>query len=254
MKNKGSRPVHCKQLSDIAREWDVLVDVRHRQILEGIDLSYCLLLRPTVVQLLNDCSLTRLVDVGCGSGDLSATLAQHCDELLGIDISLRSTEVAASVCGHLQNTSFYAMSVEEFASRSTKPNFSIAVANMTLMTAPHLYEAVAAVAKVLEVGGTFLITITHPCFWPQYRGYERAEWFHYDREIAVEAPFRISNAETPHLTTHFHRPLSAYQRAFSSSGFVIERLVEPMPDAEAEAKYPEPWQFPRFLAFKCRLK
>lgn len=254
MKNKGAHPVQRKDLSDIAKEWDAIVDVRHRQILDGVDLSYDLILKPTVLELLKDCSLTRLIDVGCGSGDLSAILAQHCGELVGIDVSIHSIEVAASVCRHLTNTSFYAASIEEFASRSTCPELSVAVANMTLMTAPDLYQVVAGVAKVLKPGGAFVITILHPCFWPQYWGYDQAEWFRYDREIGIEAPFQISRAETPYLTTHFHRPLSTYERALSRASFVIEKLVEPMPGEEAEARYPEPWQFPRFLALKCRLQ
>jgi len=165
-----------------------------------------------------------------------------------------SVEVAAAVCRHLPNTSFCTASVEQFATRSAQRSFSAAVANMTLMAAPDLHQAIGGAAKLLGSGGVFVITIAHPCFWPQYWGYDRAKWFRYDREIGIEAPFRISHAETSCLTTHFHRPLSQYERCLSRSGFVVQRLVEPMPDAETEAKYPEPWRFPRFLALKCRLE
>jgi SAM-dependent methyltransferase len=255
VKNKRSRPVYRKELSDLAAEWDAIVDVRHRQILEGVDVSYNLILKPTVLELLEDrSSLARLIDVGCGSGDLSASLAQHCGQLVGVDVSPHSVEVAASVCRHLPNTSFYAASVERFASGSAQRDFSVAVANMTLMTAPDLYQAIAGVAKVLSAGGTFVVTIAHPCFWPQYWGYDGADWFRYDREIGIEAPFRISHEETSCLTTHFHRPLSQYAGTLSQLGFVVDRLVEPMPDAEVEARYPERWRFPRFLGLRCRLQ
>jgi SAM-dependent methyltransferase len=253
LKNSGAHPVYRKELSTVAKEWDAVVDVRHRQILNGIDLSYDLVLKPTVLDLLKNCSLSKLIDVGCGSGDLSSALAGYCIELVGVDPSIHSIEVAESVCKNLPNTSFYATSIEEFAIKSMNPDFSIAVANMSLMNAPDLHEAVGGIAKVLKPDGTLIITISHPCFWPQYWGYDEAAWFRYDREIGIQAPFQISRSETPHLTTHFHRPLSTYTNALTGSGFVIEALIEPMPNEEAEARYPERWLYPRFLAFRCRM-
>jgi hypothetical protein len=59
---------------------------------------------------------------------------------------------------------------------------------MTLMTAPDLRAFAKALATLLQARGRFVAILTHPCFWPRYWGYEEEPWFHYEREIFIEAP------------------------------------------------------------------
>ena len=92
--------------------------------------------------------------------------------------------------------------------------------------------------------------LTHPWFWPKYWGYEKASWYRYEREIFVEAEFVTSTCSTEVVTTHVHRPLEQYARAFAEEGLVLETIVEPMPSPEVEALYPKRWAFPRFIALR----
>jgi hypothetical protein len=122
---------------------------------------------------------------------------------------------------------------------------------MTLMTVVSLDRLAAAVSEMLKTGGHFVFTITHPCFWPAYWGYAGAPWFSYGEEIFIEAPFKISNEASDFVTTHIHRPIERYVNVLNSAGFSVIAMVEPMPKAEIQALYPEPWHFPRFLGMKC---
>jgi hypothetical protein len=125
-----------------------------------------------------------------------------------------------------------------------------AVAAMTLMTAPDLRKLARALASLVKTRAWFVATLTHPCFWPKYWGYEEEPWFRYEREMFIEAPFVISKRRTEIRTTHIHRPIEQYVRVFAEEGFRLDALSEPMPPPKVEALYPQPWKFPRFLGLR----
>jgi hypothetical protein len=126
---------------------------------------------------------------------------------------------------------------------------------MVLMDILDLRDFVAAVSKVLRANGAFIFSTTHPWFWPSYYGYVNEPWFRYSLELVIECPFKITAVpDCPLLSTHVHRPLEAYIQGFSKAGLSIEALHEPMPSADIDALYPEPWVYPRYLVGLCRLQ
>lgn len=247
------RPVAGKSLSEIAREWDDIAEVRHRQIASGEDLSFSHVLLPTIRTLLDGCSLENTVDVGCGTGQLTSELAGRSASVAAIDTSARSIGIARESCADQSNVSFHVSSIEEFAMRWPSPQFTTAVANMTLMTCLDLRSFMQAVATVVVPTGSFVATITHPWFWPHYRGYANASWFSYCEEMILEGPFNIALEFSEHVTTHVHRPLVGYLDTLSHFGFRLNQVLEPYPGEEIQELYPDPWQFPRFLALRASL-
>ena len=143
------------------------------------------------------------------------------------------------------------MSIEEFAQQTEPHRFSLAIANMTLMASLDLLSFLRAVAKLLHSGAHFVFTITHPCFWPKYWGYDTADWFNYNQEIIVEAPFKISLDVAETVTTHTHRPLSQYVNSLIEAGFLVEAIIEPFPPSDIDSTYLQKWKYPRFLAIRC---
>lgn len=242
-----------KTHDDLALEWDRIATLRLQQIESGVDISYKDVLTPAIWDLAAGADLTSVLDVGCGVGVLTAELAACADQVVGVDLSAQSVQLAQTRFGQVANASFAHGRIEEFVSGPRVGAFSLAVANMTLMTALSLKELLCATAAALRPGGHLIFTITHPWFWPFYWQYEQADWFDYKSEIVIEAPFRISqDNQSEVVTTHVHRPLEAYVQALIDNGFVIEHFAEPMPSAAVEKRYPEPWRYPRFLAGRCR--
>ena len=132
-----------------------------------------------------------VLDVGCGCGVLTGELATIAGRAIAIDISGKSVATARSVCAAIPNVEFITVSVQEYSRRTGHPSFTLAVANMSLMTTIDLNSAVDAIARLLKPHGHLVFTITHPCFWPLYWQYSR-EWFSYKQDIVIEAPFKIS--------------------------------------------------------------
>jgi hypothetical protein len=110
---------------------------------------------------------------------------------------------------------------------------------MVLMDVIDLDGVLAGARAALHRNARFIATLTHPCFWPHYFGYETAHWFDYNSEIFIQAPFRIANEVTDINTVHVHRPLSWYFAALARSGFRDIRLTELFGEG--------PFAYPRFL-------
>jgi len=246
------RAIKNKTLNEIAHEWDNIAALRMRQIQNGIDISFNHVLCPCIMDLATSCDFSNVIDVGCGCGFLLRELAKISSKVMGVDISGESIRLAQQELAGTKNIALAHSSIEDFADSVQHGSFTLAIANMTLMTTPSLETTVKAISSMLICGGHLIFTITHPFFWPIYWGYSEASWFEYSREIAIEAPFRISSTEEhgPN-TTHIHRSLETYVNVLIAAGFEIDRLVEPLPSPAIEQLYPERWKHPRFIAIRC---
>ncbi|HKB24950.1 MAG TPA: class I SAM-dependent methyltransferase [Methylomirabilota bacterium] len=244
------RPCPAKSHADLAREWDQLAEERHRQIESGEDLSFDHVVVPTTWRLFEGADRAVVLDIGSGTGDFTAQLAQVAGRVIAVDPSRASIMLARRVCRAIQNVRFVEASLEEAASCLDEGPVTAAVAVMTLMTAPDVRGFAKALAALLQTRARFVATLTHPWFWPMYWGYDEEPWFHYEVETFIEAPFVISKCRTEVRTTHIHRPLEQYLNVFAEEGFRLDALAEPMPPAKVQALYPAPWQFPRFLGLR----
>lgn len=249
--NPTVHPVDPKSTTDLAEEWDRIAHVRAGELSGGLDLSYQHVLMPTVEELMGPAA-GRLLDVGCGTGELTRRLSLRAEQVVAIDPSARSIEEARRRSQNIAHIEWRSKSIEDFVRVWRGYQFDVTVANMSLMDAADLNSVLAAVGEILKSGGLFVWTITHPWFWPTYWGYEGAPWFDYNRETFIEAEFRITRHASGLNTTHIHRPLSTYLNSMISHGLAPESLVEPVPDAEAMQRYPEVWKYPRFLGGRCR--
>src|SRR5260221_1336713 len=229
-----------KGQEQIAAEWDAAADRRHEQIISRKDLSFWHVLAPAIMEMLRSCDTRRFLDVGCGTGELTHLVAPTAKEVVGVDISARSVEIARQHNAAFRNVTFAVKNIEQIHLGGAEERFTVVVAAMTLMTVPDLKRAVAGLASALIPGGSVVATITHPCFWPSYWGYNAAPWFAYEKEIFIEAPFRISLETIDRVTTHIHRPLTMYLNVAAENGLSLDAVRELMPPPHAVNLYPDP--------------
>jgi 2-polyprenyl-3-methyl-5-hydroxy-6-metoxy-1,4-benzoquinol methylase len=234
-------------------EWDENAEARHKQIVSEIDVSYHKILIPTIMRLIGDVTGKKIIDVGCGSGYLTAKLAHHASYVLGVDPSRKMIEIANREYNQIPHLEFVNESIEDFSNTRSDNEFDVAVSNMSLITIPDLDETLRAISSLLLPEGIFALNITHPCFYNQYRKYQPAETFQYQIPQAQKGRLIISNDPEglPSPTTHFHRPLQEYFRSLRDASFAIDELIEPFPDSSTEKLYQRPWTVPHFLSIKC---
>lgn len=245
-------PSPLKTQEEIGQEWDRIADVRKHQIADGKDVSFTHVLKPKVLELLDGCDLSHVVDLGCGTGEATKAIGDIASAVVGVDLSSTSISLARERTRRDSHIEVFQGSVEEFPQRWNGAKFTTAVANMTLMDCLDLDNVIQAIAKLLTSAGTLVATITHPWFWPLYWGYQQEVWFDYNKEVVLQGPFGTSFEMTDCITTHVHRPLAAYMDALAQAGFVIDRLDEPLPREDVQELFGERWEFPRFLALRAQ--
>ena len=238
------RRVTSKSQSQIISEWDRLAPTRFEQITSRKDFTFWNILAPAVTDLAKRFGGKKILDAGCGVGVLTSLLDEFSSEVIGVDPSSRSIEIARDNFG--DEATFYCSSLEEFAEIASTTD--MIVANMVLMDVIDLRHFLECAHALLRPGGALIFTITHPCFWPQYYGYANEGWFHYEQEMIVESPFRITSHQDCRLnSTHVHRPLEMYFDLLLETRFSIQLLREPMPTKSAALLYKKPWKTPRYL-------
>jgi len=246
-----------KSNAELASEWNNIAILRHKQILDGKDLSYHYVTTPSILKLvkaeLKSENSYCILDAGCGTGDLTFKLSKQKNvDVVGIDLSSQSIKIAQSEHKGIANLSFSNISIEKYAESSRFwKKYDLIISNMTLMDVSNLDDVLCAISKLLNDNGKFIFSITHPVFWPKYWGYDKLNWFNYRDEIFIETSFNISLYNSNYNTSHIHRPLEMYFEKLSKNNLKIINLIEPLPSSEIEQKYPEKWEYPRFMLMKC---
>jgi SAM-dependent methyltransferase len=244
----AARPAARTSDRELEQEWDALADLRLDQIAGHVDVSYDEVIVPALLKMLGNVQGCSVLDAGCGLGFLTARIARSAAEVVAVDLSPRQISLAREH-HHAPNVRYLCGRLEDVTRDLPCAHFDVVVANMTLMDVLDLDGFLAAASKALTPGGRLVFTLTHPCFWPRYWGYDAAPWFDYGQEVVITAPFQISlDRSTQLATTHVHRPLSTYMKSAHRAGLRLANLTEPMPDPTVAARYPTPWLFPRYLA------
>lgn len=227
-----------KSLPRIAREWDAIATLRDDQISSGKDHSANFVLAPAILQRLPNAA--SLVDIGCGTGWLTAVAQRDARITVGVDPSHDSIALAR-IRHPGREVKYVSESIEVYSRTSQK--FELGISNMAASSAPDLGAFLTASRKVLKKGAVFVFTIPHPCFWPLYWGYASHPHFKYEKSFAVEGEFKIRREASTFLTTHFHHPLELYASKLTDAKFAIESIRE-----LTGRGFP----FPRFILIEAR--
>ncbi|HEY2430546.1 MAG TPA: class I SAM-dependent methyltransferase, partial [Acidimicrobiales bacterium] len=169
----------------------------------------------------------RVVDIGCGEGQISRLAHGQGSAVAGIDPTAAQLDVArkrgggpgylAAVAGHLP---------------FPDGRFDAAVACLVFEHIHATDDAIAEVARVLRPGGRFVFFLNHPLLQTPGSG-----WI--DDHILMEqywriGPYLVEDTSLEEVAKDVvlpfvHRPLSHYVNAMASNGLLVTRMEEPAP-------------------------
>lgn len=197
----------------------------------------------------------RVLDVGCGDGQISRLLAADGAVAVGVDPTWNQIRVAAERAG---GPSYLRAGAAElpFADAS----FDAAVACLVFEHIDDVYGAIDEVARVLRPGGRFGFFLNHPLLqtpgsgWISDHTIDPPESYWRIGPYLVEQD-SIEQVEHGVFIRFVHRPLSVYVNALSEAGLVLERMVEPAPPdgfLQRAAEYEAAAAIPRLLYLRLR--
>lgn len=236
---------------ELAREWDDLAAERHKQIYNGLDITFTHVLAPLIEQLVGENRRETLIDIGSGTGEMTGRLAMRFNKVVCIEPSIQSLRIAFSILKIFPNIQYINSDFEDCEHLLQKEigRSNTFLASMMLSADPQIERFAQTLSRVARSGDKFVATIPHPCFWPRYWGYEKESWFSYQKELMIKAPFKISLSDSEFKTTHIHRPIEKYISTFSKNDFNLLEISEPFPGRKVQKLYPKEWEYPRFMAF-----
>ena len=201
----------------------------------------------------------RVLDIGCGDGQVSRLAAANGIEddvtVIGIDPTWNCLAVASKRGGGPAYGRAAAAALP-FANES----FDTAVACLVFEHIDDVDEAIAEVARVLELGGRFCFFLNHPILQTPDAGWINDHTVDPPEQYWRMGPYLVESATIEQVQKDvfirfIHRPMSRYVNALAEHGLVIERMLEPSPPSgflEISEQYEAASAFPRLLYLRLR--
>lgn len=197
--------------------------------------------RPAMLDLAGDVTGRRILDVGCGSGPLSAALRDRGAIVTGFDLSPAMIDLARNRLGEGADLRVHDLAAPlPYADAA----FDDVVASLVLHYLEDWTGPLAELRRVLKPGGRLILSANHPFIYPAM--HPDADYFG-----VTEFSFDAEHAGRTVVYTTWHRPLQAMSDAFTSAGFRISVISEPPVDPDTPAELlPDGLTHPvRFISF-----
>ena len=197
----------------------------------------------------------RVLDVGCGDGQIARLLAGAGATVVGIDPTWNQLRIAIERGG---GPSYVRAPADALPFGDTA--FDAAVACLVFEHIDAVDAAIAEVARVLRPGGRFGLFLNHPLLQTPGSGFIDDHMVDPPEQYWRIGPYLVESesVEQVELGVYIrfvHRPLSRYVNTLSEHGLVLERMLEPAPPPGFLARapeYAEAAHIPRLLYLRLR--
>jgi len=239
---------------EVGRIWDQNADTWTQLARMGCDVYRDYLNTPAFLAMLPDVAGLRGLDIGCGEGHNTRLVAERGAHMIALDISqtfLRHAAVAARDAG--SDIACLGANGAELPFRSEA--FDFVMATMSFMDMPEQDRAMREAYRVLKPAGFLQFSILHPCFtygmrkWVYNEDGEKTGVIMGDYYATEQGQVEewIFGATPPELMARlprfrvprFDHTLSWWLNALAETGFVLERIEEPVADKETARACPD---------------
>ena len=194
---------------------------------DGADPEYVEQIIPLALEELS--GFGRILDIGCGDGQISRALASTGSEVTGIDPTERNLQVARERGG---GPSYLKGEAADLPFEDG--SFDAVLACLVFEHIDELDAAISEVARVLRQGGRFAFFLNHPLLQTPGSGWIDDHMIDPPEQYWRIGPYLVEteSIEEVERGVHIrflHRPLSRYVNSLIAHGLSIGRMLEPSP-------------------------
>lgn len=177
--------------------------------------------RPATLALAGDVAGRRILDAGCGSGPLSAALRDRGAIVTGLDSSAGMLELARRRLGDDAD-----LHLADLGRPLPFPDgaFDDVIASLVLHYLEDWAAPLAELRRILRPGGRLIASVDHPLQGHPLVRPGTDYWATHEYSAETTAPTGQS-----FVLKYWHRPLPAMIRAFTTAGFRVAAIDEPLP-------------------------
>ncbi|RKD30604.1 class I SAM-dependent methyltransferase [Thermohalobacter berrensis] len=203
--------------------------------------------RPGTLALLPDVNNKRVLDAACAAGWYTEWLIEHGAKVTAIDFSPKMIEMTRKRVG--DRAEIIRTDLNRPLDFLEDKNFDLVISSLTLHYIKNWNNVMKEFNRILKPSGYLVFSVHHP--FMDFTVFNRENYF------AIELLDDEWDTHEGKVKVQFYRrPLKDIISPVIKSGFMIEKLDEPMPTEEFKRKQPESYQRltkrPQFLFLRCK--
>ena len=199
--------------------------------------------RPAVLSLLPALEDRSVLDAGCGSGWYAEYLLNHGAKVVAFDFNADFVNLTSRRVGALARV--LQADLAEPLDFAGEAEFDLVICPLVLHYLKDWQPALREFHRVLKSCGVLVFSTHHP--FQDWQYFKTQDYFAVD---LLEDEWDIGRI------SFYRRPLTAMSQDLASSGFDIERILEPQPTEEFKSANPKAYEHhmkhPLFLVVRAR--
>jgi SAM-dependent methyltransferase len=211
----------------------------YRKLRENPDSANILEEKPALFSLSPDLTGLSVLDLGCGFGENCAEFKRRgATKVVGVDLSEKMLSVAKN-----ENTGIEFIRADMSDLSFFTDKFDVVFSSLAVHYIKDFKQFVKGVAALLKPGGFFIFSQEHPLTTAPLAGAswtkdENGNALHYNLTDYAKSGKR-STAWIVDDVIKYHRTFSELINTLLNSGFLIEKLLEPVPTEETIGRRPD---------------
>lgn len=199
--------------------------------------------RPATLELLGDVRGLRVLDVACGPGLYATELIERGAHVVGCDASPAMVELAGRRTAGAVDLRVHAM--EQPFDWVDDDSFDVVLNALAYHYVNDRLAFLCEARRMLRPGGAMVISTHHPT----------SDWARLGGSYFDVSPVTEVWSKGWEITA-WRAPLTVLCQEFADAGFLVERLVEPLPTPEMATTHPAVYErltvAPGFVLFRLR--